>query len=75
MARKYRIDRKRVMTGAEMIALAKREFNKDSKGIGRYGRPTTKNKAVYFLKLSIKGNKGHIVETKLQSEKEWDRLL
>jgi hypothetical protein len=71
MGRIYRINGKRKMTGAELVAFARREFKKDSKGLSRYARPTNVTKAAYYLKQRTSRNKGHRVEEKLESEKEW----
>ena len=71
MARKYRINKKRIVSGAELIAFAQREFKKDSKGLSRYARPTNTTKAVYYLKQRTSRNKGHTVEEKLDSERQW----
>ena len=53
---KYKINGQ-IVSGAELIAIANREFSKDSQGRGRYGRPRTHEGAYAFLTSGTNRNK------------------
>jgi hypothetical protein len=46
---KYKING-RIVTGTELVKIANKEFTKDSRGRGRYGRPKTADGAYSFLR-------------------------
>lgn len=71
MAKIYRVDKKRVMTGGELLAFAKKRHRENNKGVHS---PKNIGQAVWFLRLRGaygKGGKGHIVEEKMESERNW----
>jgi len=46
---KYKING-RIVTGAQLLKIANKEFTKDSQGRGKYGRPKTGDSAYHFLR-------------------------
>ena len=60
---KYRVDGKRIMTGAELLAFAKKRYRDNNKG---RNRPKNVGQAVSFLRTSVKGagkgSKSHTVD-------------
>jgi hypothetical protein len=66
MARIYKVNGK-IMSGSDLVKVARREFRADPHGLGRYSRPTTVKKAVRFMGNYVKAD----VVWRRETETEW----